>query len=61
MKKVYVKPSVECTVLSMETLMHATSIQNSTDDWQTPIKEDDSDNFEAGSKENSSSWSTWDE
>lgn len=61
MKKVYVKPSMENTLLSVDNLMIATSIQNEEGDWQTPIDMNDSDGFEAGAKENNSAWSTWDD
>lgn len=62
MKKVYVKPSMESTLLSVETLMIATSIENETGDAQIGVKEDNRDDFEAGAKDNNNSaWSTWDD
>lgn len=61
MKKVYVKPSMKSVSLFMEPLMNATSIQNDVDDVQTGIKEDNSDDFEAGSKKHNSAWNTWEE
>lgn len=61
MKKVYVKPSMKSVTLFMDPLMQATSIENASGDVQTGIKEDDRDDFEAGSKKNNSSWNLWDE
>lgn len=61
MKKVYVKPSMESVTLFMDTLMQATSIENAKDEVQTGIKEDDRDDFEAGSKKNNGSWNLWEE
>lgn len=61
MKKVYVKPSMESATFSMENLLHATSIENEKGDVQPGIKEDGSEDFEAGAKENNKPWSVWDE
>lgn len=61
MKKVYVKPSMKSVSLFMEPLMNATSIQNDVNDVQQGIKEDNRDDFEAGSKKHNSAWNTWDE
>lgn len=61
MKKTYISPSI--TVIDMDTqaLMIATSIQNENGDTQIGVKEDGSDDFEAGAGGNDNSFDLWDE
>ena len=61
MKKTYISPSVTVVDLDMESLMQATSIQNTDGDAQIGIKEDSRDDFEAGAGGNDNSFDLWDE
>lgn len=60
MKKQYIKPLSTEVKFADEALMIASSVQNIQDDTQHGIDSNDSDDFEAGAKDNK--WGNlWDE
>lgn len=61
MKKEYISPAITVVDMDMQALMIATSIQNEAGDVQHQIKEDGSDDFEAGAGGNDGSFDLWDE
>lgn len=61
MKKIYVKPSIKSIPLLMDSLMNAASIQNYEGEVQAKVEENNSGDFEAGSKKNNGSWNLWDD
>lgn len=60
MKNTYVKPSVVTYGVDVETLLTAVSIQNIKGEDQTPIENNNKDDFEAGAKPHYNPWNAWD-
>ena len=61
MKKQYMQPTA-VKVAVKEALMHTGSIQNTKGDVQTGVETNDTDDFEAGSKDHQTNlWGKWDE